>query len=219
MELREHGGRRGWGRAHGGGRRGRGLVKKKKASCARKRVRKWSQPQNFILSFQGARAQRKLLPHTSHTRTHVQGRPSPPSVTMPPRIATPGAAPTLGDQYRAIPPMTRALATGVVALTLADKLGLVRASSLVLYWPLVLKRLQVRGRARGRVGASARAHEKETRRCPILKRCPIPPQPLLVSSPSIPPSLPSSGASPRPSCTWARSPSTGCSTWCGCTLN
>lgn len=62
---------------------------------------------------------------------------------MPPRIATPGAAPTLGDQYRAIPFLTRTLATGVVGLTLANKMGLISASSLVLYWPLVLKRLQV----------------------------------------------------------------------------
>jgi hypothetical protein len=78
---------------------------------------------------------------------------------MPPRIATPGAAPTLGDQYRAIPPLTRALATGVVALTLSDKLGLVRASSLVLYWPLVVKRLQVCGESEG--DGCAWTHNKE----------------------------------------------------------
>ena len=62
---------------------------------------------------------------------------------MPPRVATVGAAPTLGDQYRAVPPMTRALATGAVGLTLLDKLGLVRSGNFVLFWPLVLKRLQV----------------------------------------------------------------------------
>jgi hypothetical protein len=39
--------------------------------------------------------------------------------------------------------LTRTLATGVVGLTLANKMGLISASSLVLYWPLVLKRLQV----------------------------------------------------------------------------
>lgn len=63
---------------------------------------------------------------------------------MPPRVATVGAAPSLGDQYRAIPPVTRALATGAVALTAAEKLGLVRGSTLILYWPLVVGRLQVR---------------------------------------------------------------------------
>jgi len=62
---------------------------------------------------------------------------------MPPRVATVGAAPTLGDQYWAVPPMTRALATGAVGLTLLDKLGLVRSGNFVLFWPLVLKRLQV----------------------------------------------------------------------------
>ena len=62
---------------------------------------------------------------------------------MPPRVATVGAAPTLGDQYRAIPPLTRSLATGTVLITLLDKLGLVRASNFVLFWPLVFKRLQV----------------------------------------------------------------------------
>lgn len=128
---------------------------------------------------------------------------------MPPRVATVGAAPTLGDQYRSIPPLTRTLATAAVAAALGEKLGLVRGGSLILYWPYVVGRLQVWllcwivmgsvGEGEGSVWmwwGDARFFIFS--RFPIFQPCTAPIHPTSNNTHS-------SGACSPPSSTWARS--------------
>lgn len=51
---------------------------------------------------------------------------------MPPRVAAVGDGPGLSQAYLAVPPVTRALGTAAVALSLATKFGLLPPAALVL---------------------------------------------------------------------------------------
>jgi len=67
---------------------------------------------------------------------------------MPPRVMDANQAGVgFGAWYGAIPPITRVHLTAVFATTAAVSLGALSPRSLVLYWPWVVKNLEVRSAA------------------------------------------------------------------------
>lgn len=63
---------------------------------------------------------------------------------MPPRVQNVNAAGTgIGAWYNSIPPVTRCYATGLLAVTLGARIGLIPLAQCALIWDLVIKKFHV----------------------------------------------------------------------------